>query len=98
MIAAAASICASCPILTRPRGAERRRRGCGPFRTPKLRCACGSLIRGGFAMNKRVVGSFLIAGAAALALLSISPAVAQDEDAPKGKGKAVPKGPPPKLA
>jgi hypothetical protein len=51
-------------------------------------------------MNRRLVGSLLIAGAAALALISISPAVAQDEDAPKGKGKGkgAPKGPAPKLA
>jgi len=52
-------------------------------------------------MNKRLMGSLLIAGAAAIALLTISSAVAQDEGgAPKakGKGKAVPKGPAPKLA
>jgi len=52
-------------------------------------------------MNKRLMGSLLIAGAAAVALLTISSAAAQDEGgAPKakGKGKAVPKGPAPKLA
>ncbi len=52
-------------------------------------------------MNKQLLGSILIAGAAAIALLTISPAAAQEGDGTakaKGKGKAVPSGPAPKLA
>ena len=50
-------------------------------------------------MNKRQIGSILIAGAAAVLLLTISIASAQDDaGGGKGKGRAVPSGPAPKLA